>query len=879
VTGSTIGPYRILAKLGEGGMGEVYRARDTKLDRDVAIKVLPDAIASDADRLARFEREARALAALNHPNIASIYAIEASGARHAIVMELVEGADLSARISTGPVPLQDALAIARQIALALEAAHEQHIVHRDLKPANIKVREDDAVKVLDFGLAKALEPPGKPDVDTMNSPTLTARGTHMGVILGTAAYMSPEQAKGKAVDKRADVWAFGVVLFEMLAGKRPFEGDDVTEVLAAVVRAEPDWAALPKDTPPLVRRLVERCLSKDVKQRLHDIADARLDIEEAIAPRSGGVENSLVAPASRQGVASSWRWLAALATIVALAATGAAVWMFNRQSVQSGPAEYDVALPAEAPIVFGKGSPWGEAWRSLAISPNGDFVVYIAGHGDGTQLWYRSLTNSTARAMPNTDGAYQLAVSPDGASVAFIAGSTVKIAEIGNSTIVELGNVVRPEGVGWRSSTQVVVHESSALREFTLSGASRKVNMKAICYNLSPFTNNQAVCGGHIVNVLNLDDGNLQPARSSENPSGSGGGATTRGSAPEVLGAGYILMSSRTGLLIAAHWHAATSTLSDQTTLPLQIRTEGLTGSRQAAVSQSGTLAYVPGGYAGQGSLVSRNPASQATPVALPIPPMIVGQFDLDHDGRRLAVTSARVDGMALTVHDLRTGRSNVWLQGYESLSEPRWNPDGTRLAVLARKAETDADVTLIGNPASSVAPVPVRGAAFAPSHWYDPTHLLGSTDGLVDVQIQGEIATVHKLDVRGSRGMKSPDGRLVAYISGDDVFVEAVGGSRTRERIARGLDPMWADNRTLVYHAGKSWFRATIDADGSVGATTLWFSDEHFVDTLNRSQTLARDGGMIYVTNDMKDSATFLRVIPRWTASVAAAVDTKTKR
>jgi serine/threonine-protein kinase len=240
--GSRIGLYEIVAPLGAGGMGEVYRARDTRLNRDVAIKILPEALAGDPDRLARFEREAQALAALNHPNIAGVYAVEGL----AIVMELVSGEDLSARIGRGPIPLAEALPLARQIADAIDAAHEAGIIHRDLKPANIKVKDDGTVKVLDFGLAKALEPPGEPSAEAMNSPTLTNRGTRMGVILGTAAYMAPEQARGKVVDKRADIWAFGVVLYEMLTGVRPFAGDNVTDLLAAVVRAEPDWNALPR---------------------------------------------------------------------------------------------------------------------------------------------------------------------------------------------------------------------------------------------------------------------------------------------------------------------------------------------------------------------------------------------------------------------------------------------------------------------------------------------------------------------------------------------------------------------------------------------------------------------------------------------------------
>ena len=297
--GTRLGPYEIVAPLGAGGMGEVYRARDGKLNRDVALKILPDAFASDPDRLARFTREAQTLASLNHPNIAHIHGLEESdpsagsgqaGVR-ALVMELVEGEDLAVRIARGPMPLDEALPIARQIAEALEAAHGQGIIHRDLKPANIKVRADGTVKVLDFGLAKAMDPLSSSSAAAAlaNSPTITnpAAMTAAGIVLGTAAYMSPEQARGKVVDKRTDIWALGCVLYEMLTGSRPFGGDDVTDTIAAVVRADPDWSKLPSDTPTAIRRLLRRCLEKDRMRRLPDAADARLEIDDALNPLAG----------------------------------------------------------------------------------------------------------------------------------------------------------------------------------------------------------------------------------------------------------------------------------------------------------------------------------------------------------------------------------------------------------------------------------------------------------------------------------------------------------------------------------------------------------------------------------------------------------------
>ena len=294
-TGTRLGAYEILTLLGSGGMGEVYRARDTKLDREVAIKILPELFVSDPERVARFQREAKTLAALNHPNIAHIHGLEESGGARALVMELVEGEDLAQRIARGAIPIDEALSIAKQLADALEAAHEQGIIHRDLKPANIKVRSDGTVKVLDFGLAKATEPASGASHDVTNSPTVTtpAMMTGVGVILGTAAYMSPEQAKGRPADKRSDVWAFGCVLYEMLTAKRAFEGDDVSDTLAAVLRGQPDWSALPADLSEPIRLLLYRCLEKDRSRRTSDIGVARFLITE---PSLATGERSASAP-------------------------------------------------------------------------------------------------------------------------------------------------------------------------------------------------------------------------------------------------------------------------------------------------------------------------------------------------------------------------------------------------------------------------------------------------------------------------------------------------------------------------------------------------------------------------------------------------------
>jgi len=437
-SGTRLGPYEIISAIGAGGMGEVYRARDTKLDRDVAVKILPEIFALDPDRRARFEREAKTLAALNHPNIAQIYGIEGQ----ALVMEFVEGDDLSASIARGPIPMADALPIARQIADALEAAHEQGIVHRDLKPANVKVRADGMVKVLDFGLAKALDPSIAPGADAMHSPTFTspAQMTQMGVILGTAAYMAPEQARGKVVDKRADIWAFGVVLYEMLSGRSGFAGDTVTDVLAAVVMREPDWTALPADTPASIRRLLARCLEKDPRRRLRDSGDARMEIEETIARRGyDGQGESIPALAppvtTRPGRTLLWAAAGAAAAVMGMAGV-----VMSGAWPRGGLSE---TRPLRVSIVHTDGNEVG----APAISPDGRRVAFRARRADGMPLlWVRDLASDESQVLPGTEDASLPFWSPDSRDLGFFAGAALKRVAASGGPVRVIVEYVGPFG-------------------------------------------------------------------------------------------------------------------------------------------------------------------------------------------------------------------------------------------------------------------------------------------------------------------------------------------------------------------------------------------------------------------------------------------------
>ena len=440
--GTRLGVYDITAQIGEGGMGQVYRATDARLKRQVAIKILPPSLAADPDRLARFQREAEVLASLNHPNIAAIYGLEESAGITALVMELVEGDDLSQRIARGAIPIDEALPIAKQIADALEAAHELGIVHRDLKPANIKVRTDGTVKVLDFGLAKAMTPSGSSSADAMNSPTLSVHATMQGVILGTAAYMAPEQVRGKAVDKRADIWAFGVVLFEMLTGTRAFGEEDVSLTLSKVLQREPDFDALPPMTPARVSQVLRACLRKDPKQRIGDIRDVRLALEGAFETTASHTVAQVTTAAPRRRLAriAALTFAVAVGVLIALAVSAV-------RSVPEAPlpeTRTEIVTPATTqPLDF-------------ALSPDGRQIVFSASSDGASRLWLRSLATTAAQPLAGTEGARWPFWSPDGRSVGFMAGNALKRLDLGGGAPQTLAPVTSGGGATWNADGVIV---------------------------------------------------------------------------------------------------------------------------------------------------------------------------------------------------------------------------------------------------------------------------------------------------------------------------------------------------------------------------------------------------------------------------------------
>jgi serine/threonine-protein kinase len=588
--GTRLGTYEIQSILGVGGMGEVYRALDTKLKREVAIKVLPEALSQDADRLARFQREAELLATLNHPNIGAVYGLEDSSGTPALVLELVEGPTLADRITVGALPIDEALAVARQIADALESAHERGVVHRDLKPANIKVTSEGTVKVLDFGLAKMLETSPAGSVLSM-SPTLSVHATYAGVILGTAAYMSPEQARGRTVDKRSDIWAFGCVLYEMLTGARAFDGEDVTETLGAVIHKEPPLDALPPSTPATVRSVLQRCLQKDVKQRFRDIGDVRLALAGAFEAHSPASAAQTLPPPRRRSLVA----IVALTALAAFSIAAIATWVVIRQT-QGAPQLARFAIPPSSTHSL---SPFGFD-RDIAISPDGAYIVYRSQQ----QLVVRALDQLEARPLTSTVGGRQPFVSPDGRWVGFFASGEIKRVPItGGPALTTLRIVQALRGASWGEDDTIIfatTETATGLLSVPATGGEPKVLTKpdtaageADHMYPSLIPGGRAVLftitavSGQVENaqiaVLNLETGQRTIL-------------VRGGSQADYVATGHLVYAVSGTLRAVRFDPVRLEVLSDPVPVVEQVMTVATgAGAANFAVSRGGTLVFIPG--------------------------------------------------------------------------------------------------------------------------------------------------------------------------------------------------------------------------------------------------------------------------------------------
>ena len=816
-----LGVYQITAHLGEGGMGQVYRATDTKLKRQVAIKILPPSFAGNVDRLARFQFEAEALAALNHPGIATIYGFEHSADVDALVMELVEGDDLSRRIARGRIPLEEALAIARQIAEALEAAHEQRIIHRDLKPANIKVRPDGKVKVLDFGLAKPM-----PSViaDAAQSSTI-ATPTEAGTILGTAPYMSPEQARGRAVDRRTDIWAFGCVLYEMLAGRRAFGGDDAADTLSRVLQREPDFSALPDATPPAIRRLLARCLEKDVHQRLNHIAIASFQIGEVLSNPSE--------PAMR-GLSSSRRLGSLLVPALAAGAIiGAAAVSLITTGEPAAPVTVSRLQMSLAPGEEIGGVSGRPTRTAFALSPDGGTLVFSGVVKNRRALYMRPLDQSIATVIPGTDGAVSPFFSPDGRWVGYWSPTEIRKVPLGGGPPVRVLAASQIFGASWTDDDRVVfARGTGGLLEVPASGgsASELTTLNAERGEVSHRLPHVLPGGDAVIYTVThnrfsrWDEAQIWIYSRSTRASKLliDGGADAR-----YVSSGHLLYV-REGTLLAVPFdpqrlEVRGGAVGVETEVMQAAYVAGQpndSGAMQASVSRNGTLAFVPGGVhrATDYSVMQLDRAGRGE--ALPIPPQDFRTMRLAPDGARLALATVGRD-RSTWVFDFARGTLSK-LAGAGRSSTPVWTPDGERI-VFGGGAKGPNNIHWIRADGSGAAEVLIEGSQnFEAGGWTpDSRELLYyeiPSDAVVVQQsgpvlwardmvgkgqprkISGPFATTGGADV-------SPDGRWIAYHSGEagqlEVYVDAFDGRGPRVQVSTngGGSPIWrADGQELFY-------------------------------------------------------------------------------
>jgi len=843
--GTRVGPYEVVAPIGVGGMGEVYRARDAKLGRDVAIKVLPAAFADDPQRLTRFEREARTLAALSHPNIAQIYGLETVHDTRppftALVMELVGGDDLAARIARGPIPLDEALRIARQIAAALEAAHERAIVHRDLKPANIKVRGDGIVKVLDFGLAKAADAAGgdgsaDTTVDHMNSPTITSHATERGVVLGTAAYMAPEQARGRAVDRRADLWAFGVVLYEMLTGRRAFEGADVHELLASVLRDQPPYEALPADTPAAIRRLLRRCLEKDPANRLDSMAAARLEIDDALASPDGDRAPTTVVPPA----AVRWRVVAAAfaAGITVLAAGAGAAWRLTSvPEIERPVARFAIPWP-DGDVLNAMNLP------AVAVSRDGRRVVYRTRQA----IFVRDLAATEPRQIARV-GVSGVWLSPDGESILFRT-------PLGFSRVAANGGSPEPvvaepsvNGATWAGDGNIIYSTTRGIFSVPESGGTPRLLIRPSVEHAELAAPQVLPTGRLLYTEWRGDGSSTEGGTIISNRDGSNASVLLEGRSARYLPNGFLLYGAEGRAYV----------------VPFDLERERITGQpvavpdtviapqsnwAQIDVSANGTAAFISTHTNEIRTVLAWTDAAGRSAPAVNVP-RVYSDLRLSPDGRRVAVHLWDEDN-DVWVADLVRGVLTRVTFSPEEEETPVWSPDGRELAFASgRELRTPAGSE---PPSRALVRKPADGGASAPETiiWSSPDHFhvndwspdgrtivvearrAGTLNDLVAIDVAtGDARPIAASTFRERQARFSPDGRWMAFTSNesgiDEVYVQPFPSLSNRVIVSTGggQEPVWSrDGRHLYFRAGGQMFSATVTGSLEFSPPTPMFPD-----------------------------------------------------
>ncbi|MGK2857976.1 MAG: protein kinase domain-containing protein [Thermoanaerobaculia bacterium] len=871
--GDTAGVYEILALIGAGGMGEVWRARDTRLGREVAIKILPDEFVENADRLARFEREARVLASFNHPRIASIFGLEQHEGRTLLVMELAPGDTLAQRIGRGPIAIREAMEIALQIAEALEAAHDKGIVHRDLKPANVKVSDDGEVKVLDFGIAKVFE---QDEIsggnDDTKSPTVVKTASGAGVIMGTAAYMAPEQARGKKVDRRADVWAFGATLWEMLTRKRLFSGETVTDTLAAVLREEADLSELPAEVPEPIRRLLRRCLVKDPKHRMRDIGDARLEIEDAL--RGGWVVSDPVKQRARSPIVTYFPWM--LAAILAVVAAAALL----RQAKPAREARGVVRFEIEHAVTAD--------WVDIPmISPDGRRVAF---QKDGA-LWVRQLDRIEAKRVSGGDGGKVPFWSPDSSTLAFVKGDRLWRSTLGDDqprAISPLPSENPWIGGAWGVDDRIVLAKwRGGIYTVPAGGGELRTLLEAKEGEIDFHGVSFLPDGRTIVTAVHAAADNADKLLLIENGErrelyhlGSEGGASAAWSP-----SGHIVLSRFSGIDAAVSvWAIPFDLAKKQTTGDAFLVVED---GAHASLSSDGTMAYV--------SSVQAKATQLLWVSADGIPGAAIGQAmrnlsdpAVSPDGAMLAVSALEgEDNQDIWTLDAARGlRTRITFSKAED-RYPSWSPDG-KLLGWSRRMRFDWL-----SPENGIWLRPTDGTtsehrltegshpSFAPDGKvvYGTRSLKGDDDLAVIGSDAAGNSTILQTPHRTFDPHVSPDGRFVAYESNEsgtlEIFVSSYPETRGKWQITTGggTEPRWArDGNALYYTRENELWRIPISraAGVSIGAPERVFSGAAIEATLERGYDLAPDGRFV-VVRELDRDASALTIVQNWAEEFAA--------
>ncbi len=901
-SGIHLGPYEVTTLLGAGGMGEVYRARDTKLGREVAIKILPRAFTADPDRLARFEREARVLATLNHPHIGAIYGFEendpsphstSSGQAgsgqapvRALVLELVEGQTLAERIARGALPIAEALTIARQIADALDAAHEKGIVHRDLKPANIKITPEGVVKVLDFGLAK-LDVAEADARAASQSPTMTIGGTRDGIILGTAAYMSPEQARGQAVDKRTDIWAFGCVLYELLTGRVAFAGNTVSDTIAKILEREPDWDALPAQLAPAVRRLLERCLDKDPKRRVRDIGDMRIELEVP------AVRDDATAPsgtrASRQWVV---RWSLAAVALVIVGAIAASLWMLSRRDVEVSQSvtRTAVTLPVNQELDA------GQTAAPLALSADGRLLAYVARSEGRTRLYLRSLDAFNAKVIIGTDSARYPFFSPDGQWVAFFADGKLKRVSIAGGAPVPICDapVIGRGGTWGPDGTIVFDPGNSGLMRVAAQGGhpervtSRDAGMDARDHSWPQFLPDgrgllTTVGPGLIeegvpsVAVLLLSTGDWH--------------VLGPGSQAQYLSSGYLIYHAphvREGELDAVPFDVETATFRGAPVSVLDgVFRAAAGGAAFFAVAQTGALVFAPGGFSR--ALVQVDRSGRRTSLSDERLGYRFPRFS--PDGRKVAVTIDPRPSQ-IWVYDIERGsRIPLATNGIT----PLWTLDGQRIAFSSRggiywraaDGSSESEQLLASDHVRNLAGVAINPSGLNPTSWTPDGRLLVFQEddpaSGYDIWVaprDGDPRSLVSTTGVDIGGKLSPDGKWLAYYSNEsgrnEVYVRPfpnVNEQKWTVSTAGGQTPVWSpDGRELFFMNGTAMMSVDVETRGPgfLAGKPQFLFDGPFDTTQDLNFDISPDGThFVMVEADPDAKPTRLQIVLNWSAEL----------